>query len=340
VNKNRLTILLIALLTLLLVACDSPTTDPATTTEGDPTGYKFAAIFPGTITDADYNTLGYIGMTEVQNQLGVEVAFSENVAVPDVERVMREYIDNDFNIIFTHGGQFVSQTRALADEFPDVYFIAESDAREEGTPDNFWLIDRNFHVGFYAVGALAALRTETGNIAYISGLTLPFSYAEAHAIQQAIDDLGLGDEISYRAVWAGDFNDPSRARELADALIAENVDVLIGSLNLGMFGVFEAAKNTDREVYVIAKYTDKSAFAPDEYVTSLLYDFTDPLVNIVGRIIAGEPGDYYPLGFDTGVDLQFPLQNTPDEIDQQVREITEGLRSGEIEVIKNTNPFE
>lgn len=336
-NKNRLAIL-IALWTLLLAACSSPTATP-TITETDVDSYKFAAIFPGTITDADYNTLGYIGATEVQSQLGVDIAFSENVAVPDVERVMREYIDNDFNIIFTHGGQFVSQTRALADEFPDVYFIAESDAPEENTPPNFWLIDRNFHVGFYAVGALAALRTETGNIAYISGLTLPFSYAEAHAIEQAINDLGLQDEVSFRAVWAGDFNDPSRARELADALIAEDVDVLIGSLNLGMFGVFEAVKNTDKEVYVIAKYTDKSAFAPDEYITSLLYDFADPLVNIVGRIVAGEPGDYYPLGFDTGVDLQFPLQHTSDEINQQVTDITEQVRTGEIEVIKNTEPF-
>src|SRR4030042_2052371 len=135
-----------------------------TSTPAPEEGYKLAAIFPGVITDADYNTLGYIGVTAVQTDLGVEVAYSESVPVPDVDRVMREYIDDGFNIIFTHGGQFVSQTQALAVEFPEVYFIAEGDAPIEDAPDNFWMIDRNFHIGFYAIGALAAKQTQTGKI--------------------------------------------------------------------------------------------------------------------------------------------------------------------------------
>ena len=39
--------------------------------------YRVAAIFPGTITDADYNTLGHLGITAVNAELGVEIAFSE-----------------------------------------------------------------------------------------------------------------------------------------------------------------------------------------------------------------------------------------------------------------------
>ncbi|MGA9190954.1 MAG: BMP family ABC transporter substrate-binding protein, partial [Anaerolineales bacterium] len=119
-------------LTLVLSACGgaaSPTQAPAATTS-----YKLAAIFPGSITDGDYNTLGYVGATQVQTDLGVSMAYSENVAVPDVERVMREYVNDGYNIIFTHGGQFASQTQSLAEEFPDVSFIAESDAPIDNAP--------------------------------------------------------------------------------------------------------------------------------------------------------------------------------------------------------------
>jgi uncharacterized membrane protein (UPF0127 family) len=70
--------------------------------------------------------------------------------------------------------------------------------------------------GYYAIGALAAKQTQTGRIGYLGGLTLPFSYAEVHAIEQAIEDLGA--DVELRMVWSGDFNDPSAARELADAL--------------------------------------------------------------------------------------------------------------------------
>ena len=69
-------------------------------------------------------------------------------------------------------------------------FIAEGDSNLENPPANLWFIDRNFHVGFYGIGALAARATKTGKIGYIGGVTLPFSYAEVHAIQQAIKDSG------------------------------------------------------------------------------------------------------------------------------------------------------
>ncbi len=339
--RNRYVLLaLLVLLTLVATQCVAPTpAQQATAPEAAPAKqYKLAAILPGVITDADYNTLGYIGVTTVQKDLGIEVAYSESVAVPDVERVMREYIDDGFNIIFTHGGQFVSQTKDLATQFPDVYFIAEGDAPVEDAPPNFWIIDRNFHIGFYAIGALAAKQTQTGKIGYIGGLTLPFSYAEVHAMQQAIDDLGL--DVELKPVWAGDFNDPTKARELTDAMIAEGADVIVGSLNLGMFGLFEAVKNAPGQVWATAKYTDKSNFAPDNYITSVLYDWAGPLKDIVQKIMNGESGGYYPLGFETGVALQMPLRNVSDELNTEIEQIIADIQAGKIEVVKDTTPIE
>jgi basic membrane protein A len=279
-----------------------------------------------------------MGVTAVEKELGVEIAYSEKVAVPDVEGVMREYIDDGYNIIFTHGSQFISQTKDLATQFPDVYFIGESDAPLEDAPDNMWVIDRNFHIGFYAIGAVAAKQTQTGKIGYIGGLSLPFTYAEVHAVEQAIDDLGL--DVEVHAAWAGDFNDPTKARELADAMLKEDVDVIIGSLNLGMFGLFEAVKAAPGQAWATAKYVDKASFAPDHYITSVIYDWEGPLKEIVQKIMEGETGGYYPLGFDTGVALQLPLQNVSDELNGEAEQLVADIESGKIEVVKNTEPIE
>jgi len=300
--------------------------------------YKFAAILPGVITDADYNTLGYLGSVAVQEKLGIPMAYSERVAVPDVERVMREYIDDGYNIIFTHGGQFVSQTQDVARQFPDVIFIGEADAEIADAPPNVWIMDRNFHIPFYAVGALAAKLSETGKIGYIGGLTLPFSYAEVHAVEQAISDLGL--DVEVVPVWAGNFNDPAKARELTEAMVAEDVDVIMGSLNLGMFGLFEGVKAAPTKVLATAKYVDKASFAPENYVTAALYDWAIPLTDIVSKVIAGETGGYYAMGFDTGIALQQPLQNVSEEISAEMEQIIADIEAGNIEVIKNTEAFE
>jgi basic membrane protein A len=342
-QRHVVTVILLVFLLLIgaCVAPAAPASEPAATAapaaESAAPALKLAAIFPGPISDADYNTLGYNGIKAVEAR-GVQIAYSEAVAVPDVDRVMREYIDDGFNIIFAHGSQFANQTIALAAEFPDLYFIAELDAPVENAPANLWVIDRNFHLGFYGVGALAARATSSGKIGYIGGLTLPFSNAEVHAMQQAITDAGV--EVTLNPVWAGDFNDPSKARELAAAMLADDVDVIVGSLNAGMFGIFEAAKSSDKPVTVIAKYTDKSSFAPDHYITSLLYDFEGPLTAIVGKIQAGESGGYYPLGFDTGVALQLPLQHVSAEVATAVEGILADLQSGAITVEKNTDPIE
>ena len=331
-------IVMLIILSMVAAQCGAPAAPEGPAPAESGKVYKFAAVFPGVITDADYNTLGYIGATAVQADLGLEMAYSESVAVPDVERVMREYIDNDFNIIFTHGGQFISQTIALANEFPDVYFIGEGDSAVEDPPANFWIIDRNFHVGFYAIGALAAKQSQTGKIGYIGGLTLPFSYAEVHAMEQAISDLGL--DVEFKPVWAGDFNDPTKARELTEAMLAEDIDVIVGSLNLGMFGLFEAVKSSEGDVWATAKYTDKSNYAPDNYLTAVLYDWATPLKDICQKIMAGETGGYYPLKFGTGFNLQLPIKNSSDEINKEIEQILTDIGAGKIEVVKNTEPIE
>jgi basic membrane protein A and related proteins len=327
---------LMIILSIAAAGC-GPTT-PAPTVQPEAKTYKLAAVFPGVITDADYNTLAYVGLTAVKSDLGVDTAFSESVPVPDVDRVMREYIDAGYNMIWTHGGQFVNQTVELARAFPDLVFIAEGDAPVENPPANLWFIDRNFHTGFYAIGATAAKATKTGKIGYIGGQTLPFSYAEVHAVQQALKD--LGSNVELKTVWVGDFNDPTKARQVADAMMAEGVDTIMGSLNLGMFGVFEAVKANPNKVLVTAKYTDKTSFAPDNYITSLLYDFAGPLKEIVTRTQKGETGGYYPLGFDTGVAVQLPLRNVDESVMNEVKAITDDIISGKIQVVKDINPIQ
>ncbi len=332
--RRRTYLLTLLLLIVALVFAQCSALQPQT---GGKKTYKVAAIFPGVITDADYNTLGYMALKAVNKDIGLKIGYSEKVAVPDVERVMREYIDQGYNIIWTHGGQFFNQTVKMAKEYPKVHFVAESDAPAKNPPANLWVMDRNLHLPFYPLGYLAAKVSKTGKVGYIGGLTLPFSYAEVHAAQQGIK--ASGKSVELKPVWVGDFNDPTKGRELADAMISDGVDVIMGSLNLGMLGVFEAAKAAPNKVWITAKYSDKSEFGPDNYLTAALYDYSRPLKDIVKNIQNGQAGGYYPMGWDTGTTIQIPVHNVSADLNKEMEQILKDLKAGKIKVVKDTTPI-
>jgi len=336
-RSRRLSILVPALgLTLVLAACGGTTSPTASDTGDKAAALKVAGLFAGATTDADYNALGLIALQQAEKDQGVKIAFSESVQVPDTERVMKEYLADGYNVIWTHGSQFFQATDKLAKENPNVTFIGEFDEKPKEASPNVWVIDRNFHVAFYPIGVLAGAATKSGKIAYVGGLSLPFSYSEVHAMNQALKDTGSSATIN--SVWTGDFNDPAKAQQITSQLLGQGNDVIVGSLNLGMVGAFQAVKDKPAGVIVTAKYTDKSQFDPTHYATSAIYDFAKPLNDVLVKIADGTRSGYYPLGFDTGVSIQTP-KNVDPAVAQQVEQAVADIKSGKITVVKDLSPI-
>jgi len=301
--------------------------------------WKFAAIFPGSIVDADFNYLGRIAVDNVATTFEIPTAYSERVAVPDSGRVMREYADAGYNIIWAHGAQFNTYVLQVAAEYPNVSFIMESDSPlPENAPTNIWNLHRNFHTGFYALGALAALKTETNKIGYIGGVKLPFSYGEINSIKQAVDRFNPGVDISY--AWIGDFNDPTKTRLQAEAMIAEGVDVIMGSVNLGIYGLFDAVRAATENVWVMCKYTDKSAMLPNQMLTSFVYDFSVTVNYAVERIMAGVEGGFTKIEFgeDKACYIVFPILHVTPEIETTIRSVHAEIEAGTVPVENLTEP--
>lgn len=298
---------------------------------------RIAAVFSGTTTDADYTFLGLEALQAAEEDRGAEITYSESVQVPDAERVLREYVADGYNVVWTHGSQFYDATVAVAAEAPDVVFIAEQDTEPADVPENVWVLDRNFHLAFYPLGVLAAAASESGRIAYLGGVTLPFSYSEVHAVEQALAD--SGSDATLTPVWTGDFNDPTKAQQFASQLLADGNDVVLTSLNLGAVGAFEAVGDAAPGVLMTAKYTDKSNLAADHYLTSVLYDFSVMLDDILTSIEDGETGGYLGMSYEQGISLQTP-QNVDQAVIDEVNGIVEQLAAGEIEVERDVTPVE
>ncbi len=321
--RTRLPLLAaVALVALPLSACGDDS--GGASADGD---LRVAAIFSGPTTDADYNALGLQALESIE---GAETSYSESVPVPDIERVLQEYVADGYNVIWTHGSQFYEATAKIAEQNPDINFIGEFDGEPEGQPDNVWVIDRNFHTVFYPLGSLAAELTQTGSVGYLGGLSLPFSYSEVHAVEQAIADSGK--DVTVNPVWSGDFNDTVKAQQLTTQLLSSGSDVIITSLNLGVVGSFQAINDTEPgETWLTVKYTDKSQNGPEHYAATVRYDFEAPLGEVIGSIGEGETKGHYVIEFGKGAHVELG-DKVPDEARAAVDAAVEGITDGSITV--------
>ncbi len=289
---------------------------------GAPARPRMAMILPGVIQDADFNAVGYQALKEVQATTGVQTAHSEQVAVADAERVAREYIAAGYRIVAFHGGQYLAIVQKLAPQFPDVVFIAESSGPIQGLPGNVWNIGRRFYEGFYVLGVLAALSTKTNKVGYIAGIRLPDFIGSLNAIFQAFQKYNPRAEVLY--AFVGDQNDPVKARQAAESQIAAGVDFIIVSVNLGTVGIIEAARAARRPVLLTTFYTDKTSYAPQNFTTSLLFNFSKPYVEITRQILQGRTGGYYEMRPGSGMTL-LPPRNVPPEVAQRVLQVWQAV---------------
>ena len=287
---------------------------------------KMAMIMPGPIQDADFNALGYVALQEVAKAYGIQVAHSESVSVADAERVSREYINSGFDIIAYHGGQYPTIMRKLAGQFPKVAFIQEGSGPMPDPPKNAWVIGRKYYQGFYVLGTLAALATRTDKVGFVGGVRIPNVISSINAVHQALKDHNPKASLVYNVI--GDFNDPVKGRQTAEAQIASGADFLVTFVNLGLYGVAEAAKAAPKQpVLATTLYTNKWDTAPQNMAVSLLFDFAKPYKEIVGHIVKGEVTGYYEMRPGSGMELG-EMRHVPAEVQKKVQAVFHEVAAG------------
>lgn len=301
------------------------------------TNHKFAMIMPGPIQDADFNALGYVALQKLAKMYGIQVAHSESVAVADAERVSREYINSGYDIIAYHGGQYPTIMRKLAGQFPKVTFIQEGSGRMANLPKNAWVIGRKYYQGFYILGTLAALATKTGKVGFVGGVRIPDVVSSLNAVEQGLKEHNPKATLVYNVI--GDFNDPVKGRQTAEAQIASGADFLITFVNLGLYGVAEAAKaDTKQRVLLTTLYTNKWDTAPENLAVSLLFDFSKPYADIVGHIIKGEVTGYYEMRPGSGIELG-EMRHVPADVQKKVQSVFQEVAAGkQLPEITNKTP--
>jgi len=222
---------------------------------------KVAAVYFTPISDPWTKAVHQV-LLKAKGNLNIVYDFTENVAPPDFERVIREYAERDYDIIF--GDSFGSEeaARRVAKDYPEIAFCFGSglDPQEP----NFSVFDNWIHEPAYLCGMIAGMITKTNIIGVVSGKAVPEANRNVNAFRMGAKE--VNPKVKVKIAYIGTFFDPLKAKEAALAQIDAGADVLYGE----RYGVINAC--ADRNVLVFGNMNDQNSLAPDLVIAGPIWD--------------------------------------------------------------------
>jgi len=250
-------------------------------------GLKIAMILPGPITDNDWNSVGYNGLEAAGKALGAEVAYVENVADADAERLLRDFADRGYNLIFAHSFSFGDAALNAAEDYPKVTFMAGTAA---SLAPNLGTYSNPDYQGAYLAGMLAAGASKSGTVGWVGGMPAPNMLANLHAYEAGAKEVKADAKVLH--TFIGSWFDPPKAKEAAIAQVEQGADVLSAQ---GV-GVIDAA--VSKNVLALGAMTDQNFLGPKSVLTSVTWDLA-PLITAVGKAV--EDGSWKSENWSLGV---------------------------------------
>jgi basic membrane protein A len=300
--------------------------EAATIGEGD----TMAVILTGPWDDNSWNEAGYNAIHAMEDK-GVEIAYSESVADADVERVLRTYADEGFEMIVAHSFSFQDATFAVAEDYPDVNFAWAGGI--DRTATNVADYDQPFYEAAYAVGVLAGSVSETGKLGALYGFDIPVCHAMGEAMLLGAQSVNPDAELISTAV--GDWVDVAKAKEAALAQADAGVDYWIECGEGPALGAIEAAKEAGG--YATGYVGDMTENGPDVVLANIVWNLEPMFTAMLEQTNAGTfDGPYYRYGVADGamlLVLNEDLASTvPAEAVDAANQAMDDIASGAVEV--------
>ncbi len=326
---------------LLISGCEKiqeiiPSEPPS---EMEITPLRVTMIYPSDcVGSAAYCDAFHIGVKAAEEVLGItltEVNGMENDPAA-TEMLMRDAAQNS-ELVLTAGYQMGDVLARVAPEFPDVKFAIFDVVLDI---PNVASVNYKSNEGSFLVGAIAALKSESGKIGYIGGADVPllqeFEAGYIAGIRVINPDVEV--TVKYISKDATGFSQPEKAKELALAQYANGIDVIYVAAGGSSQGVLEAAQAQQK--FIIWVDSNGNHLAPGLVLTSMTKEIPASVQRIIRETVEGNfmAGIRYFGIADGGVSYAIDEHNQPLHSDDDIATV-EVLKAkiiaGEI-VVPNT----
>jgi basic membrane protein A len=329
------TIAMLLVLSLALAGCGG--------TAGE--GLKVGMVSDvGGVDDASFNQNTWDGLQRAQEELGVQTQFIESQAQADYEKNITEFAEQDYDLIITVGFLLGDATAKMAEQYPDTNMAIIDVVYDPPIPNvagiAFNVDEAAFPIGYLAAGWASLQDPGDPQVGYVAGMQIPPVEQFIVAYEAGVDyyNQQKGANVQSKGVYVGDFEAPDQGKIQGQSLIDEGVDVIFGVGGKTGNGGIAAAKENGK--WGIGVDVDQYFTLPNEkdiLITSCMKRLDNAVYGVVELLTEDEfpAGDVYVGTLENeGVGLA-PYHDyedqIPDELKQEVNDIVEGVKNGEID---------
>jgi basic membrane protein A and related proteins len=315
-------------------AAPSSTTASSTATTAGAAPMKIALIMPGKKDDVSFNQAAYASMKRLEDGAlkgQIQVSYVEGLYdVSQFEPTARDFANQGYELIIAHGFQYQEPMVQMAPQFPNTYWALASGYK---FTDNSCAYDVTLQEGGYAMGVLAASLSKTGKVGVVGGVDV----AEIHRGHEGfkLGAKSVNPNIQIQEVFTGDWTDAAKAKEAATSMYTSGVDAIWHSGDGIGIGVVEAAKEQNQ--LVMANEVDESVLAPDNVVTSVVYNWDAAFTQMINDVKnkTTKPNNVYMITFANGGITLAPYGNLDSKVPQAVKDkmdaTVQALKDGKID---------
>jgi basic membrane protein A len=275
---------------------------------------KVAFVYIGPPGDLGWTYEHDRGRKLLEEALGddVETTYIEDVPEgPDAKRVIQQYAQEGWDVIFTTSFGYMDPTLEVAEEFPDVLFEHCSGYK---TAENMATYFGRMYQPRYLSGIVAGEMTDSNIIGYVAAFPIPEVIRGINAFTLGVRSVNSDAEV--RVVWTNTWYDPVKEREAAEALLDEGADVI--TQHQDTTEPQKAAK--ERDALSVGYDSDMREFVGDTVLTSPQWNWGTYYVDTVSEMVNGtwETHQFWG-GLETGVvTLAEYSPLVPDDVRAQV----------------------
>ncbi len=217
--------------------------------------------------DKSFNESAYNGAVSWAEKTGKKFREIELANDAQREQVLRKFASAGSNPVVIAGFSWAAALSKVAPEFPDTNFAIIDMVVDA---PNVRSVVFNEHEGSYLVGALAAMKSETGKIAFVGGMDIPLIHKFYCGYAQGAKAINPDIEIfeNYTGTTPAAWNDPVTAGELAKAAMNKGADVIYAAAGGSGLGVLQAAADAGK--YSIGVDSNQNYIHPGSVLTSML----------------------------------------------------------------------
>lgn len=246
---------------------------------------RAAFVYVGPIGDYGWSHAHDVGRRYVQSLFPwLETFYVESVSAADAPSVIDSLISQKHvNVVFTTSFDFMDATVEEAKKYPNIIFFHCSGFKRAPNLGTYFA---EFYQLYYLNGLMAGALTKTNKIGYVGAYPIPEVVRHINAFALGVKEVNPDAKVYVR--WIFDWYAPDKARQAAQALVSDGVDVIAYTEDSPAIIQFaEDQYKAGKPVYVFSHYSPMYDYGPDVVVSGQLVNWGKIYADILIKVKEG-----------------------------------------------------